>query len=254
VRIHFLGTGASEGIPAINCDCQHCQRARTQDGRLVRERNAIVFSMSNYNLLVDTPPDIRALIIRHHITQLDGIFATHAGYEHVGGIKEFEYWREGLDFLAEAGLFDIIQREHWTPRLDALMFHIPYFPGAALYFGEFSLLPFAARYQQPVFGISLKEGDTRVIYTSDTRSRLTNYARRVMLGCDLLIVNTPHFQPPDEEHITVVEAIELKQQVRAKRLILTAITHTNQPHDQLEAYVSRFDSVSVAYDGLVVEV
>jgi phosphoribosyl 1,2-cyclic phosphate phosphodiesterase len=254
MEIRFLGTGAAAGIPAINCDCAHCRRARREGGKLVRQRSAILFSLPGYNLLVDTPPDIRNLVIDHRITSLDGIFATSAGYDHIGGIKEFEYWQESLDFLAEESLFQTIRTEHWTLGLERVMFPIPYYAGSSLYFDAFSLIPFAARRAEPVFGMSLKEGAVRVIYTADTPVRLTNYARRVMLDCDVLIVNTPRFEPPDDEHITVVEAIALKEQVHAKQLILTYINHSNRPHDELEAYIARFPGVATAYDGFAVEV
>jgi len=254
MHIRFLGTGAAEGIPAINCDCPHCRRAREEGGKLVRERSSILFSLPGYALLVDTPPDIRQLINKNDITHLDGVFITRSSYEHIGGIKEFEFWRGEIDFLADERLFETIKREHLTDRLQAVMFHILYYAGAILHFGAFSIIPFAARSLTPIYGLSIKEGDTRVVYTSDTVSRLTNYARRLMSGCDLLIVNTPTFEPPKEDHITVVEAIQLKQDVGAKRLILTYINHHNKPHDELEDYARRFEGVEVAYDGMGVQV
>ncbi|HEY63341.1 MAG TPA: hypothetical protein G4O02_02100 [Caldilineae bacterium] len=254
MKITFLGTGAAEGIPAINCQCEHCRRARKEGPPLTRERNAILFELPGYNLLVDTPPDVRDMINRYEVSRLEGIWITHAAYEHVGGIKEFEYWQDRLDLLAEERLFKIVKREHWTARLERVMFHIPYYPGAALYFGEFSILPFAVRRNVPIFGFSLKEGDRRVVYTSDTPARLTNYARCLMRYADLLIVNTPVFQPPKEDHITVVEAIALKEEVQAGELILTYINHRNKPHDELQAYVQNFDGVRVAYDGMTVEI
>lgn len=254
MRIKFLGTGAAEGIPAINCDCAHCTRARNEGGKLVRERNTILFSLPGYELLIECPPEIRGLINKHQITKLDGILVTRSRYDHIGGIKEFEYWPGGLDFLADEHLFETIKREHWTEALNAIMFHIPYYSGASLYFSGFSIIPFAARRQQPIFGISVKEGDTRVIYTSDTPARMTNYARRVMWQCDLLIVNTPTFDKIYENHITAIEALELKERVDAQQMVLTYIGHENKPHDELEKFVSHLPGVTVAYDGMVIEV
>ncbi|MEW6231335.1 MAG: MBL fold metallo-hydrolase [Chloroflexota bacterium] len=254
MKITFLGTGAAQGIPAINCDCEHCTRARSEGGKLARERSAVLFSLPGYELLADTPPDVRILVLKNNITHLDGILVTSSSYDHIGGIKEFEYWRENVDFLAEDTLFELIKQEHWTPRLEELMFHVPYYPGASLYFGEVSIVPFAARQRRPIFGFSIKEKDRRAIYTSDTQGRLTNYARHFMRNCDLLIVNTPAFEPPAQEQITVVEALRLREAVGARRLILTHIDHLNKPHDELERYVRQYPEVAVAYDGMVVEV
>jgi len=254
MKIHFLGTGAAEGIPAIGCDCAHCTRARNEGGKLDRERNAILFSLPDYELLVDCAPDIRSLINKYQVTKLDGILATRSRYDHIGGIKEFEWWPGQLDFLAEDTLFETIKREHWTESLDTVMFHIPYYPGSSLYFSDFSIIPFAARHRRPIFGISVKEGETRVVYTSDTPNRLTNYAQRAMWNCDLLIVNTPTFDKVNENHINALEAIELKDRVGAREMILTYINHENMPHDKLEEFVRQVKGVTVAYDSMMLEV
>jgi len=254
MQIKFLGTGAAEGIPAINCDCQHCQRARAEGGKLQRERNAILFQLPDYNMLVEVPPNTRGLINKYQVNNLQGILATNATYGYIGGLKEFEYWPTPLDFLAEPSLFEMIQVEHWTERLDEIMFAIPYYPGAALHFGQFSMIPFAARRRQPIFGMSIKAGEKQIVYASSTPGRLTNYARCLLTGADMLIVNTPTFKPPKEDHITLVEAIELKEQIGVGQLVLTHINHNNRPHDELDAYVRQFPGVVVAYDGMSLEI
>ncbi len=160
---------------------------------------------------------------------------------------------QALDFLAEPTQFEVIREEHWTDRLDDVMFHIPYYPGVALSFGEFSLVPFAVR-RPSVFGLSIRLNGKQIIYASSTTSRLTNYARCVMAGADVLIVNTPTFEPPKDDHITVIEAIELKKQVGAGQLILTYINHNNRPHDELEAHVAESEGVTVAYDGMSLKI
>ncbi len=254
MQIKFLGTGAAEGIPAINCDCKHCQRARAEGGKLQRERSAILFQLPDYNILVEVPPNIRGLINKYQVNNLQGILATNATYGHIGGLKEFEYWPAPLDFLAEPSLFEMIQKEYWTERLDEIMFPIPYYPGAALHFGQFSMIPFAARRHQPIFGMSIKAGEKQIVYASSTPGRLTNYARCLMTGADMLIVNTPTFEPPKEDHITLVEAIELKEQIGIGQLVLTHINHNNRPHDELDAYVDQYPGVVVAYDGMSLEI
>jgi len=253
VQIKFLGTGAAEGIPAINCDCHHCSRAREEGGRLVRERSALLFELHGYSMLVEAPPDIRDLINKHQVHNLQGILVTQDTYSHIGGIKEFEWWPRPLDFLAEPTQFEVIREEHWTDRLDDVMFHIPYYPGVALSFGEFSLVPFAAR-RESVFGLSVNVNGKQIIYASSTTGRLTNYARCLMAGADVLIVNTPTFEPPKEDHITVLEAIELKKQAGVGQLILTYINHHNRPHDELEDYAREDPGITVAYDGMILEV
>ena len=75
-----------------------------------------------------------------------------------------------------------------------------------------------------------------------------------MTGADVLIINTPTFEPPKDDHITVIEAIELQKQVKVGKLILTYINHHNRPHDELESYTRGFPDVTVAYDGMSLKV
>jgi phosphoribosyl 1,2-cyclic phosphate phosphodiesterase len=258
MQVTFLGTGAAEGIPAINCDCRHCRRARTEGGKLQRERSAILLQLPDYNVLVEVPPNTRGLINKYQVNDLQGILATHAAYNHIGGLKEFEYWPTPLDFLAETNLFKVIHKEHWTERLDEIMFHIPYYPGATLDFGHFSLTPFAARRHQP------PPADLRSVHQSwgkadclclqyswppDQLYTLSD-GRRRRADRQHSFLRTQE----EESHLSVEEAIILNEVVGAKKVILTHANHSNLPHDELEAYVAQFEGISVAYDGLTVEV
>jgi len=254
LRIQFLGTGSAEGIPAINCDCAHCTRARKEGGRLVKRRNAILFSIPGYELLIDTPPDIRASLAQNRVLRIDGIFLTHAHHDHTGGLEEFIYWKKDLDLFVEPGVYEFLRREDWGEKLPDVAFHCPFHPGMAVRFDGFFFTPFAVSHPVPCFGLTIYEDGHKTVYTSDTSNRFSNYAYCLMDGADLLIVNTPRFSPPHEDHITSVEAVELKEQVRADRLVLTHCNHHNQPHDELEAWARELDGVTVAYDGLEIEI
>ena len=255
MRIHFLGTGGAEGIPAMGCECDHCSRARREGGRLVRQRSAVLFSLHGYELLLDTPPDIRELIETNGARTIHGIFLSHEHFDHAGGLEEFLYWREGVDLFAESRMYQRLIRVNWGDRLPSIAFHFAFHPGVAIRFNDFFFTPFEVRHTVPCFGLALCEGQRRVVHAADTDRRLSNYARCLIQGADALIVNTPFFEPRAEEsHLSVQEAITLKDEVGVKQLILTHANHFNLPHDELEAYVARFEGVTVAYDGLTIEV
>ena len=254
MQIKFLGTGSAEGIPVINCDCDHCTRARDEDGRLMRGRNAILFSLPGYQLLLDTPPDIRTLLSENNVRRIDGIFITHPHHDHSGGLEEFLYWKAELDFFAEAAVYEALRREEWGDRLPEVAFHCAFHPGMAIRFDGFFFTPFAVYHTTPCFGLALYENGHKVVYTSDSSNRFSNYAYCLMEEADLLIVNTPRFFPPHEGHITSTEAVELKDRVRARHLILTHFNHHNKPHDELEEWTKGLDGITAAYDGLEVEV
>lgn len=253
LRIKFLGTGAAEGIPAINCDCTHCTRAKLEGGSLVRARNAIILSLPRYELLIDTPPDIRSLLSKNKVRRIDGVFLTHSHYDHSGGLEEFLYWKADLDLFAEPTVYEALQREDWGTRLPEIAFHCPCHPGIAIRFDGFFFTAFAVHHTVPCFGLALYENGRKIIYTSDTSNRFSNYAYCLMRQADLLIINTPRFAPPHEGHITSIEALELKQRLGAKRLILTHFNHHNYPHDEMEKWAQDQDGVIIAYDGLEIE-
>ncbi len=151
-------------------------------------------------------------------------------------------------------MYGSLRREDWGEKLPDIAFHCPLHPGMAVRFDGFFFTPFAVSHTVPCFGLAIYEGGHKTVYTSDTRNRFSNYARRLMHGADLLIVNTPRFSPPHEDHITSVEAVELKELVGARRLVLTHCNHHNWPHDELAERVKGWDGVTAAYDGLEMEV
>jgi len=255
MRIRFLGTGGAEGIPAMGCGCAHCARARQEGGRLIRRRSAVLFSLPGYELLLDTPPDIKEQLESSGVREINGIYITHEHHDHIGGLEEFLYWREGVDLFVEPGLYRKLIRENWGKRLPEIVFHMDIHPGIGVYFNKFSVVPFEVRHAVPCFALELNQDHLRVVHGADSDIRFSNYARSVIADVDLLILNTPFFESREEEsHLSVQEAIALKEELGVKQLVLTHFNHMNRPHDELEEYFSRFEGITAAYDGLCLEV
>ncbi len=254
MEIIFLGTGSAEGIPRIGCTCQHCQRARQEDGKLKRERSAILLKLPGYNLLIDTPPRVRRLLDLHGVTQIDGLYLTHSHYDHSGGLNEFRYWPRRLDLLATPEVYQSVRQREWGERLPEIAFHLPCLPGTTLHFGEFHLVPFRVVHPVPTYGLAIFEGERKVVLTSDTGPRFSRYARLLLQDADVLITNTPFFQSERDDHLDVERALKLKEAFGIKQLVLTHINHDNKPHDELEAYLSQFLGAAVAYDGWTLKV
>lgn len=252
VRIRFLGTGAAEGIPAIGCTCAHCRRAAQEDGPLVRRRSAILFELPGYTLLFDAPPDIREMLQAYDIQYLDGIFLSHAHYDHVGGLREFFLWKQPLDLLLEPAVFKRLQQE--LPLRDELRKHfnyIPLYPGTLVPFVHFSLTAFEVPHAVPCFGLMLQINGQRILHLADADRVFSNYVALLLRQADWVIIHTPYFEPRvQESHMSVQEALETQRRLGFRHLVLTHINHHNLPHDELEARVARYPGVLVAYDGL----
>jgi len=254
INILFLGTGAAEGIPAIQCDCHHCRMAREKGGKLIRERSSILFSLPDYKLLVDAPPNVKHMLTVNHIREIDGIFISHSHFDHSGGLEEFAYWHRELDLFTDESFYRKMVQNGRVEGLRRVMFNTLFHQGMAFRFDDFFMVPFAVRHPVPCYGLAIFQGKNKVIYTSDTSSRFSNYARCLMLGADLLIVNTPEFSKATKDHITVTEAVELKDKVKARHLILTHFNHNNKTHDELEDFIKDKKGISIAYDGFQIQI
>lgn len=253
MQIRFLGTGGAEGIPAINCECAHCSQARREGGRLVRGRTAVLFSLPGYQLLMDASLDIRGQLQLNGVRTVDGIFLTHEHADHSAGLEEFVYWQGRLDLFAEPQVYRRLAR-HWDGGLLDIACHLAVRPGRAVRFKGFYFIPFEVRHSAPCFGLALYQDGRHVVHLSDTGRRLSNYARSLIDGADVLIVNTPFFEYREAQaHMSVEEAVALKDEMGVKRLVLTHINHFNRPHDSLEKYAHQFPGVTVAYDGLTID-
>jgi phosphoribosyl 1,2-cyclic phosphate phosphodiesterase len=263
VKLCFLGTGASEGIPAINCRCPHCREAMARGGRLVRQRAAILCTSKGYALLIEVPPDIKRSINSRCLgVELNGVFVSHTHYAHTGGLPEFRYWgrksgraRGRLDLIVPETIREALGEKEMARLQREILTSLCWQPGQSLFLNDLQLVPFPVDHgDEPAYGALLLSGGKKAVYTSDTSNHLSDEVLALMRDADVLVANCPTFQPPKEDHITVVEAVELKREVNASRLILTHISHGNKLHDELVAYARCFPGAMVAYDGLEVAV
>lgn len=260
MELRFLGTGASEGIPAINCHCSHCRRAAEIGGRLIRRRLAILCSTGRSNLLIEAPPDIRELINEQcRGVKLDGVYVSHAHYGHAAGLEELRHWqgkptwaRDKLKLLVAASADDRLAERTWFQGQMSDVFHTVICSAEEpTVVGDLSITPFAVEHgEEPTFGLVMENDTCKVVYTSDMAASQCEKMPTLAQQADLLITNTPTFLPPKADHITVQDAVELMIRLKAKKLVLTHISHKNKTYDALRDYARGLKGVVVAYDGL----
>jgi len=183
------------------------------------------------------------------------ILLTHNHFDHTGGIKEFEYWKKKITLFAEQSVMDSVVKEYWTDKMSKLFLKVPFYAGSILNFGSFTITPFPVHHtpHTPTYGFMINYKNQRIAYLSDAQ-HLGKYSSYLLKDADLIIANTPFFEPPTENHISTVGAIKLKDELNAKKLVLTHINHSNKPYDELVSYCSQFKDVIVAYDSMKITI
>ncbi|MDR1680294.1 MAG: MBL fold metallo-hydrolase [Prevotellaceae bacterium] len=255
VSLTFLGTGTSQGIPVIACNCRVCRSADARDRRL---RASVLFDVAqgscHARLLIDAGPDFRQQMLRAQVTRLDGILLTHEHKDHTGGLDDVRALNyttgKPVDVYAETRVHDALKREY------AYAFAEHKYPGVP----EFNLCtidedPFTINgieiipvrvwhHRLPVLGFRIG----RLAYITDA-SRIDEREKEKLQGLDILVLNvirrTPHLS-----HFSLPEALALYDELQPKRLYLSHLSHQIEPHAELAAALP--PNVLPAYDGLTV--
>ncbi|MDD5199531.1 MAG: MBL fold metallo-hydrolase [Terrimicrobiaceae bacterium] len=258
LEITFLGTGTSQGVPMIACDCAVCHSSDPRDTRL---RTAARVRTPKAEFVIDTPPDFRTQALRENLRRIDAVLYTHAHTDHVMGFDDLRRFCETQDMEMPI---------HATPAVIAEMRRIFSFAfdGSGVAFRNF-IRPHVHEITGPfalgdldVTSVQLPHGrfsTTGYIFSKDRRPLLAYFtdcnavpqaAREAARGVEVLVIDAlrPH---PHPTHLSVSEAIEAARGMQAKRTFFTHMGH-DLGHAQTEAGLP--DGVRLAYDGLRVSV
>ena len=249
MNIQFLGTGAAEGIPSFGCTCQRCQVARKEGGPNARRRASLLIEAAGHRILLDTPPEISALLNRAEVFDLSAVFLSHEHFDHIGGLVEFEYWNRVLPIFAG---YDVLPKLRLTPRLEERALLSGFHSHTRLHFGDLKVMPFKVIHHVPCYGFVFEEAGARVLHFNDSGPELSDIHHHLMEGADVAIFHTPTFEPY-RSHISVQEIMSLVQDYSIQRVIITHINHNNFLHEELVEKVAP-QGITVAYDGLTLEV
>ena len=256
MKLTFLGTGTSFGVPQVGCHCEVC---RSPDPRDKRTRcGAVIETDRGTRLLIDTPPELRLQLIASGIDRVDAVMLTHDHADHTHGIDDIRAFTVRRDAaLPIYGPADTLSR---------LAARFPYIfddtlrplPGTSKPEGQARVLE---------DGQHLQIGDAEVTAVAVPHGRVTVFGYRVgeiayvtdaksippavidiLRGVKVLVINAL-FRTEHPTHLSLTEAIAVSREIGADRTYLTHLTHENF-HADLEAELPR--GVSPAFDGLVV--
>ena len=248
MKITFLGTGTSCGVPVIGCQCEVCRSTDARDRRL---RCSILVETDSTRLLVDIGPDFREQILPMPFRRIDGILITHAHYDHVGGMDDIRpYCQFGAinvyaDPIARKGMLEMLPycfAEHRYPGVPAIGLHEIH-AGEPFQIGDIPVLPLEVMHGKlPILGYRFG----RFAYITDMKT-ISDDQAALLEGTEVLVVNALRFAPDHHSHQLVDDAVAFARKVGARRTLLTHLCHDVGLHEEVNMKLP--EGVELAFDG-----
>ena len=277
MKLTFLGTGTSCGVPTIGCRCHTCISTDPHDKRL---RCSALVETDQTRILIDCGPDFRQQIMPHPFRRIDGILITHAHYDHMGGMDDIRpYCQFGeinvyADPIARESMLSMLPycfAEHRYPGVPAIQLHEIH-PHESFTIGDLHITPFQVMHHDlPILGYRIEEVGCQksevehhlspithhpspithhpaLVYITDMKtiaSEEVPYAEH----CDVLVVNA--LRPlPHHSHQTLDEAVSFAQQIAAPQTWLIHSSHDMPRHEDVNKLLP--SNIQMAYDGQVI--
>ena len=255
MRITFLGTGTSVGIPVIGCDCAVC---RSADPRNPRRRSSLCVEADGLHLVVDTPPDFREQVLACGIPKVDAVLFTHSHADHIFGFDDIRRFNTLQDAVIPAfgsaetvadlkRIFNYICLEPvkglYRPRIE---FHAVSGPFAI---ASVEVTPLPVEHGDgETFGYRLDAGGRSLGYVPDC-SRMPDAVVSRLRGVDVMILDALRHRP-HRTHLTVAQSLSLVERIDARSSFLVHMCHDL---DHAETEKALPEGVLLPQDGLVVE-
>ena len=252
MKVTFLGTGTSCGVPVIGCNCEVCRSTDPHDHRL---RCSILVETEQTRILVDIGPDFRQQILPHPFRRIDAILITHSHYDHVGGMDDIRpYCQFGeinvyADPIAREGMLQMLPycfAEHRYPGVPAIGLHEVQ-AGKPLRFGNIDVMPFQVMHGRlPILGYRFG----KFAYITDMKT-IADDQLPLLQGIDTLVVNALRFDKPHHSHQLVDDAVAFARRIQARRTLLTHMCHDIGLHSIVNQQLPA--GIELAYDGQQLE-
>lgn len=255
MKLTFLGTGTSFGVPQVGCACAVCcstdlRDKRTRVGAFVETEGACI--------LIDTPPELRLQLLANGFTRADAVLITHDHADHVNGLDDIRPLSGAADGISVFGapdtlrrlairfpyVFDGVKPLPGTSKPEATA--KPLEPYARITIGDIDVQCFPVAHG-PMTVYGYRVGDLG--YVTDAKE-LSADAMRILRGVKVLVLNAL-FRTPHPTHLSIPEAVETAVRVGAPRTYFTHLTH-RMSHAELERELP--SGIMPAYDGLTVTI
>lgn len=251
--ITFLGTGTSQGVPVVACQCAICHSTDERDKRL---RSSVMIEENSRLIIIDAGPDFRQQLLRENVCQLDGILITHEHKDHIGGLDDVRSFnfiqKKAVEVYARQSIHTVVLREF------DYAFKEDKYPGAPnirlhevvddpFEIGGISVIPVEAKHNElPVFGYRI--GDFS--YLTDM-SQITEKEIQKLKGSKVVVLAALR-KKVHPSHMNLAQALELIEKISPEKAYLTHISHLMGFHAEVENELP--ENVRLAYDGLKITI
>ncbi|HEY5470572.1 MAG TPA: MBL fold metallo-hydrolase [Bacteroidales bacterium] len=251
MKITFLGTGTSQGVPVIACECKTCLSADQHDKRL---RTSLLLETNDTTLLFDAGPDFRQQMLREHVMKLDSIILTHEHKDHISGmddVRAFNYKsQDAIDIYSEERVQKAIQKEY------SYVFSDIQYPGIPkmrlnliterpFEIKDVKIIPIRVfHYKLPVFGFRIGN----FAYITDA-NYIPEESKEKLFGIKYLVINALR-KEKHISHFSLREAVDFIREISPKKAFITHISHQMGYHEEVSKELP--SEIMLAYDGLSV--
>jgi len=253
IKVTFLGTGTSQGVPVITCECDVCRSTNSKDKRF---RSSILIETKGKTLVIDTGPDFRSQILRAGVKDLDAVLYTHEHKDHLAGLDDvrafnYKHGREMPIFATERVQKQLKQEyyyifeNHNYPGVPKIRLHEIF--DDAFYVSGVEVTPIKVlHYKLPVLGFRV--GD--FTYITDANYIAPEEMDKIR-GSKVIVLNALR-KEKHISHFNLDEALEIIKELNPEKAYLTHISHYLGKHDEVSLELP--ENVEIAYDGLVINV
>jgi phosphoribosyl 1,2-cyclic phosphate phosphodiesterase len=251
LQLTFLGTGTSQGVPMIGCDCEVCRSSDARDKRL---RSSIYIETPECSFVVDTGTDFRTQALRENIRKVDAVIFTHSHTDHIMGfddLRRFAYERGYMPVYASAETMRDLERvfrfafEAENP-FPGYLKPKPHVVDGPFDLGLTTITPLPVPHGKSIVNGYLfsRDGEKLVAYVSDC-SDVPQTIVDLIVGVKVLIIDALR-EKPHPTHLSVDQALKIAARVKSEATYFTHIAH-----ELSQSFESRLPArIHIAYDGL----
>ena len=251
MRITFLGTGTSQGVPVIGCKCEVCKSENKKDKRL---RSSVLIEEDNKNIVIDTGPDLRQQSLKNNLCKIDFVLYTHAHRDHVSGIDELRSFnfiqKEEIHGFGNRELVNQLKKDY------SYIFQNQKYPGLPkvnlqivnekFNHDGIDIIPIQAlHYKLKILGYRIKD----FTYLTDVKTIEEKELKKIN-GSKILVINCLQINE-HISHLNLDEALELVNKLNVEKVYFTHISHNLGLYDKIQSILPR--NVSLAFDNLKVK-